>query len=281
VIPTGLIGVFIGKLLKRPVVATIHGSDFRMAMERSSFLKDLFLYVCRNVEHVNCVSEIMEIEIERMGVKAEKITVFPMGIDETFHQVGRNRKHMRGEVTRTIVSNRNLLPIYNVSLLIRAIPIVLSCESNARFLIAGDGPERIPMEKEVESLNIMSAVKFLGRIPHQEMASLLAQAEIYVSTSLSDGTSVSLLEAMGSGAFPVVTDIPANREWVVDGENGLLTPVGEPLILAKKIIEAIHNRELLEKGRKNNIKIIEQEALWIANIKKTKEIYVALSRAVA
>jgi glycosyltransferase involved in cell wall biosynthesis len=280
-IPTGLIGALIGKLLKKPVVATVHGSDFRMATEKSNFLRDLFLYVCRNAEHVNCVSEMMRIEIERMGVKAEKISVFPMGIDEAFYQVGRERKPRSNRFPRTILSNRNLLPIYNVSLLIRAIPIILNRESDVQFLIAGDGPERTHLEKEAENLKIMSSVKFLGRIPHQEMANLLAQSEIYVSTSLADGTSVSLLEAMGAGAFPVVTDIPANREWVINGENGFLIPTDEPTALAKGIIEAIHNRELLEKGRRNNSEIIEEKALWMSNIKKIREIYAALSSAVA
>jgi glycosyltransferase involved in cell wall biosynthesis len=62
------------------------------------------------------------------------------------------------------------------------------------------------------------------------MADLLSQTDIYVSTSLYDGTSVSLLEAMGSGAFPIVTDIPSNREWISPGQNGFLVSVnGEKL----------------------------------------------------
>ena len=88
------------------------------------------------------------------------------------------------------------------------------------------------LEREVESLNINSSVKFLGRVPHEEMPNLLAQADIYVSTSLHDGTSVSLLEAMGSGAFPVVTDIPSNREWIINGENGFLVSEDEERILS-------------------------------------------------
>jgi len=67
-------------------------------------------------------------------------------------------------------------------------------------------------------------VQFLWRIPREKIPDLLNQADIYVSTSLYDATSVSLLEALASGAFPVVTDIPANREWISDGESGFLLP---------------------------------------------------------
>ena len=105
------------------------------------------------------------------------------------------------------------------------------------------------------------------------MADLLAQADIYVSTSLYDGTSVSLLEAMGSGAFPIVTDIPANREWITTGQNGFLVPVDEEKCLANRIIDAIRNQALLEKSRIKNLSIVEEKALWSVIIEKIKRMY--------
>ena len=272
-IPTGLIGVLAGKLLRKPVVVTIHGSDFRMATERSSFLTKIFLYVCQRANQIMCVSEVQEKEIQKMGVRAEKILTFPMGIDQSFLEAGRKRREKLNGQSHTVLSNRNLLPLYNVSLLIRAIPAVLKEEPNTKFIIAGDGPERDNLEKEAKNLNVSSFVKFLGRIPHERMAGLLAQADIYVSTSLYDGTSVSLLEAMGSGAFPIVTDIPANREWITTGQNGFLVPVDEEKCLANRIIDAIRNQALLEKSRMVNLSIVEEKALWSVIIEKIKRMY--------
>jgi glycosyltransferase involved in cell wall biosynthesis len=105
------------------------------------------------------------------------------------------------------------------------------------------------------------------------MPILLAKADIYVSTSLYDGTSVSLLEAMGSGAFPVVTDIPSNREWITDAENGFLVPTGDESILAGKIVEAIRNKGLLVQANEKNRALIEQKANWKTNIGKIADIY--------
>jgi glycosyltransferase involved in cell wall biosynthesis len=105
------------------------------------------------------------------------------------------------------------------------------------------------------------------------MADLLAQSDIYVSTSLYDGASVSLLEAIGSGAFPVVTNIPANQEWIVDGKNGYLVPTEESGVLAKRILEAIHNGELLERSRKDNLALVQKKALWLTNIPRIRELY--------
>jgi glycosyltransferase involved in cell wall biosynthesis len=272
-IPTGLIGAWIGGLLRKPAVVTIHGSDLRMALEKSGFLRKVFAYVCENASQLNCVSEVQKKELEQLGIPKGKISTIPMGIDEEFLKRGEHRRRELKKGPFTIISNRNLLPIYNVSLLIRAIPIVLREEPETKFIIAGDGAEKEALEKEVNNMNIYSSVKFLGRIPHEEMPDLLSQADVYVSTSLYDGTSVSLLEAMGSGAFPIVTDIPSNREWIDNGHNGFLVPEENENVLAKRIVEAIQNRRLLGEACKKNRKIVEQRAYWRANIKKIIELY--------
>jgi glycosyltransferase involved in cell wall biosynthesis len=272
-IPTGLIGVAINSLLKKPLIVTVHGSDLRMATDGSTLLKKIFLYVCHRAKHILCVSELQVKEIEKMGIKGDKISTLPMGIEESFLDAGRNRRGKSNCHEYTILSNRNLLPIYNISLLVRAIPIVLKEEPKTRFLIAGDGSEKEALEREIKNLNINSSVNLLGRIPHEQMPELLSQADIYVSTSLFDGTSVSLLEAMGSGAFPIVTDIPANREWISDGENGFLVNQNDEEILAKKIVDAIRNRDLLERSQTKNRLIVQEKVLWTEYVKRVKRIY--------
>jgi glycosyltransferase involved in cell wall biosynthesis len=125
----------------------------------------------------------------------------------------------------------------------------------------------------VENLNLGTSVQFLGGIPHKEMPNLLAKSDIFVSTSPNDGTSVSLLEALASGTFPVVTDIPANREWIVDGDNGFLVPKENENLLAKKIVEAIRDRKLLREAFDKNRIIIKQRAFWEENVRKITQLY--------
>jgi len=272
-IPTGLIGVGVAFLSRKPLMVTIHGSDFRLAMDESSFLKRIFLYVCKKANHLHCVSEGMKRELDKLGINRGRISAFPMGIETDFLNKEEVQRAGFDNRPTTILSNRNLLPIYNVSLLIRAIPLVLREESKVKFFVAGDGPEREGLEREAKNLSIGDFVQFLGRIPHDAMLNLLSQTDIYVSTSLCDGTSVSLLEALGSGAFPVVTDIPSNREWISDGENGFLVPTDEERILAMRIIDAIRNRSLAEKARQKNLRLVTEKVLWPATIEKTKGIY--------
>ena len=272
-IPTGFIGAWVGTLLKRPLIVTIHGSDLRLALERPGFLRKIFVYVCTKATRLNCVSEVQKKEMEQLGIMNKKISVIPMGVDGAFLEVGKNRKMGLEKRSFTILSNRNLLPIYNLSLLIGAIPMVLKEEPDTKFLIAGEGAEKEKLKREVKKLNLNSSIQFLGRVPHKEMPNLLAQSDIYVSTSLYDGTSVSLLEALASGAFPVVTDIPSNRDWITDGKNGFLVPIDEAEILASRILNAIRNRNFLERSLSDNLLIIENKALWPTNIKKLEEIY--------
>ena len=272
-IPTGLIGVWAGEFLRKPVIVTIHGSDFRMATEKFSFLTKIFLYVCQRATQIVCVSDLQKKEIERMGVEAEKISTIPMGIEEAFPEAGRRREERPNHESCTILSNRNLLPLYNISLLIRAVREVVKEEPLTKFFIAGDGSDRKNLEKQAEDLNLGCSVQFLGRIPHEMMPDLLSKADIYVSTSLYDGTSVSLLEALAAGAFPVVTDIPSNREWIRDGENGFLVPIDEERYLARKILEAIRNQDLREESRIKNFYLISEKGLWSVTIGKAKKIY--------
>jgi glycosyltransferase involved in cell wall biosynthesis len=276
-IPIGPIGVLLGAILRKPVVVTIHGSDFRLAMGKSFLLKKVFFWVCKKATYLHCVSEVMRREIERFGIKREKISTFPMGVDEAFFERGRNRERDLNHPPITVVSNRNFLPIYNVSLFIRAIPLVLKEGPEVKFIIAGEGPERQNLEKEVTDLKISSHVQFLGQIPHGEMPDLLSRATIYVSTSLYDGTSVSLLEAMACGAFPVVTEIPSNQEWITNGQNGFLISTSNESHLARKIVEALRRPALLTEASKKNRRIVEERAHWKCTIREITGIYEGLS----
>lgn len=273
VIPTGLIGLFIKIIFKKPLIVSIHGSDLRITLEKKGFIKNIFLFICKMADHIHCVSDFQRKEIEALGFFDKKITVFPMGVDESFLGTKFKNDFELEKHYITILSNRNLIPIYNVSLLIRAIPEIIKNEPDVKFIIGGDGSEKEKIEKEVINLNLNNFVRFTGRIPHDEMPKLLSKADIYVSTSLHDGTSVSLLEAMASGCFPVVSDIPSNREWIINNENGYLFPFNDEKILAKKIVEAIRNKSLREKAIKENISIIKEKAIWPVCIEKIKEIY--------
>ncbi len=118
-------------------------------------------------------------------------------------------------------SNRMLSPNYNIGEVIRFFSRIAADDPEARLIVAHDGPERQSLEMLVEDLGLARCVTFRGFISEEEQADNYRKAGFYISIPTSDATSVSLLEAMAYGCIPVVSDIPANREWITEGKNGI------------------------------------------------------------
>ena len=122
-----------------------------------------------------------------------------------------------------------------------------------------------------QKLGVSDKVKFLGKLSQAELFNNLQNSDIYVSTSLSDSTTVSLLEALACQLVPIVTDIPGNREWIKDGVNGFLVPVDKPEILAEKIVEVAQNFEKYQNWIEKNLNLVREKANLEENLKKIEE----------
>ena len=272
VIPAGLIALVAGRICRKPVVVTAHGSDLLVVLGRSGLIGKLVKYVLGHADGVTSVADHLTGLIAEMGIAREKVLTFPMSVPtESFAPEGRTQAGWEGKAI--IFSNRSLYPLYNVETLVRATPAILEKTPNAQIVIAGEGPEREKLASLASGLGVGDRVEFIGMIPHERMPEYLRGASVYVSTALSDGASVSLLEAMACGTFPVVADIPANREWIDDGTSGLLFPPESPDALAERIVESISQEGLRAKAREINVGLVEQKACWSSNVERLLELY--------
>lgn len=265
----GVYGAFSGF---HPFVVSAWGSDVLIAPKRSNLSKFFMKHVLKKADIITSVAIHMTKSLVAMGANKKKIVTFPMGIDPNKFNPNVKPTIEFGD-KRIVISTRSLNPIYNLKLLIRAIPFVIERTPETRFLIIGDGPQKDELIRLSKELKIDDYIKFLGAIPQDRLPQYLVSSDVYVSTSLSDGTSVSLLEGMACGAFPIVTDIPANREWIKNGENGFLVPTDNPRILAKSIIKALSNRDMGEITKRKNWRFIKENAIWKKNMKKMEDIY--------
>ena len=132
---------------------------------------------------------------------------------------------------------------------------------------------RLGLEKLALSLGIQENTTFAGRLPPAEVKEWLQKARIYISSSLSDSTSLSLMEAMSCGLPPVISDIPANQEWVQHGLNGFLWQTGDSKALANCIIMLLRNPKQAEAFGKLNREIVVQEADYEDNMAKIEGYY--------
>ena len=127
-----------------------------------------------------------------------------------------------GSDDKIVIFNRRHDPVYDPGTFVDAAAEVLANHPKVFFLMAGQGRLSLELKEKVRRRALGDRFKFLGWVEKFKLAEYVGASDIYASTSLSDGTSASLLEAMALGVVPVVTRISGNREWVSDGVNGLL-----------------------------------------------------------
>jgi len=128
-------------------------------------------------------------------------------------------------------------------------------------------------ERWVRELGIQSGVRLVPTCDKLELASLLRESDLMVSPSEHDGTPNSLLEAMASGTFPIVGDLPSIREWIAHGVNGSLVDQGDPEALAAAILRALDAEEDRSLAADYNLRLIKQRADRNVVMQSAEEFY--------
>ncbi len=251
-----------------PFLVNIWGTDLQIEAKKSRVLRMFGKLTIRRADAVIVDSEVQRRDLLELGCDPRKIRCFPWGID-----IGKFRPQdptaLRKELgwlnKKIVLSTRRHIERCGVEYLIRAIPQILGKQADSRFLIVGDGPLMDYHKSLARSLGVEDSVKFSGWVPNDWLPRILSAADVYVSTSFSDGTSASLLEAMACGLPVVVTAIPGNKEWVLEGSNGYLVPPGDSEELARGIVRLLLDDELRSRMRKMSLDIVRERADWKLN----------------
>jgi glycosyltransferase involved in cell wall biosynthesis len=270
-------GILASKLNFHPLVITCWGSDILVAQAKfgEKHVKEMEKALIKG-DLIPVVSEHIKEELIKMGIK-KNIMVNPFGVDVSkFNPHGKKIGAMKEKYCgkKIIVSTRNLEPIYDVECLIKAFSYVIKQNKDIILIIKfGGGSLEDTLKRLVNNLGMDKYIHFLGKISNERMPDYLRSADIYVSTSLSDGTSVSLLEAMACGVFPIVTDIPGNRPWITHGKNGFLFEKGDYIKLSELILKSINREDMIKNAAKINQEIINEKGNWEKNSKAMEETY--------
>jgi glycosyltransferase involved in cell wall biosynthesis len=169
-----------------------------------------------------CISGDSAAWAARQGISRRRLMVLPNGIDlERFSLRGPNPSGPAALVAR-------LAPEKDVGTLLDAVALLGPRCPDFRLEIAGDGPCRAELEKRAQPLG--DRVRFLGVV--HDVPALLSRARLFVLSSITEGISLTLLEAMARGLPIVATCVGGNPEVVSDGETGLLVPPRDPAALA-------------------------------------------------
>jgi len=270
----------------KPFVLFIWGSEV-LVWPRFFPFRAFMKYSLKEADLVVLDSYIQAKASANLGCDTEKIVVLPWidsrEIEESVKKAKEERSIFRKRFgwrddDLVVISTRLHEKIYDIKTLILAIPIVLQNITNIRFLLLGGGSLTLKLKSMVRKLGVQETVRFVGFVPHDEIFYYLRNSDIYVSTSLSDGTSASLLEAMMSGLACLVSNIPGNREWINDSENGMLFPVRDHEKLAQKIILLAKDNDLRKNlGEKASI-TVREKADWKKNSRILYEKLESLSK---
>lgn len=210
-----------------------------------------------------------------LGVDSNHATIFPWGIDVNKFSPGaaRLRSQLENGGDFLILSLRTMEPNYDVETVVRAFLLAVRKESGMRLILLSDGSEMAKLRKIASDDPNGNKISFLGRQPNDLLIDYYRSCDIYVSASIVDGSSVSLLEAMGTGLPVVMSSVPGNLEWVRDNENGILFPVGDAEQLADKLVYCYRNRDRIKEYADAGRLLIEEKADWNKNKEKIHLAY--------
>ncbi len=222
------------------------------------------------------------------GMNPEKIITFPWGIDLDHFTPGcQIMAPTPDENLRpfTLLSTRSWEPIYGVDVLARGFIKASKQNPNIHLVMLNNGSQSDQIQKILSPIRIshsapntsdrqMGPTVFLpGQIKYDELPDYYRSADLYIAATHSDGTSISLLEAMACGTPVLVSDIPGNREWVQTGRNGWLFLDGDEDALAAAILDAVNSHQKLAEMGHAARQIAEQRADWRSNFPKLMNAY--------
>jgi glycosyltransferase involved in cell wall biosynthesis len=172
-----------------------------------------------------------------------------------------------------VISTRSWEPGYGVDELVRGFIQAARTHPELRLLLLGAGSQAGLLRRMTLQANIQGVVNFVGQVSQRESPDYFRAADLYISASHSDGSSISLLEALATGTPALVSDIPGNLEWIQDSEQGWIFKKGDVTSLAQALLHAVDARERLPLMRRAARALAENRADWTSNYQELLRAY--------
>ena len=233
VYPDGIAAVRLGRTLGLPVVITARGSD---VTQLPDFLapRRMIRWALRRADGLIAVSAALGARLVELGADAARVTVLRNGVDLAQFRPPADRAASRaalGVEGPTLLSVGHLIERKGHGRVIEALRLL----PDARLLIAGEGPLEADLRALAARLGVAGRVRFLGPVPHAELAAAYGAADILVLASSREGWANVLLEAMACGTPVVASPIPGNDEMIQAPAAGVIARENTPAGLAEAV----------------------------------------------
>ncbi|MBI5681012.1 MAG: glycosyltransferase [Methanobacterium sp.] len=262
VVPTGLIGVIVANIVRKPVFITVHGMDITN-FENNPFFKRLIRFSLNNCNKAVAVSMDLSEKMEKLEIKEDKIIVLRNAIDTKRFIPLKNRK-IRNYYG---VNDKDILILFvgyldtfkGVFELMNSFHEINKKNVNVKLMIVGEGPKNNELKKIASRLCLETHVIFAGKISPSDIHEYYQSSDIFVLPSHTEGTPLVVIEAMACGLPIVASNVGGIPEIVINNKNGfIITPQNE-IELISKVQILVKNQSLRNKFADKSIEIINTE----------------------
>lgn len=275
----------------RPILTKSWGYDLVKDADSSKWMQWVTRYTLKRSAFFTSDANVTRDKAVSFGMNPENVVIFPWGVNiERFHpEMEEKPKKKAKSSTRkttdkkdksiTLFCNRTWEPIYGIDVLAKAFVKVAQQNPDVNLILLGGGSQGPKIRQIFTNGGVMDRVHFGGQVGQRDLPRWYHMADIYISPSHVDGSSVSLLEALACGMPSLVSDIPGNKEWIEEGVNGWLFRDGNADDLAEKILLVIKSKKSWGRIGKAARKTVEERADWRSNFGKLLEAYEKVVRS--
>jgi len=267
--PLNSISVLAARSGFHPLVQMSWGSDILWEAKRNVISRRRVRYALSKSDvMIGDCQAVAQSAIE-LGFDEDRIVTFPWGVDiKRFKPSPRKsalRKELDWQDNFVVLHTRNWEAIYGVENVAKAFAQATQGDPGLRLLMPGKGSQKRSIKSIFRKAGVLERVHFAGQLGQEDLPAYYQAADLYLSGSYSDGSSVSLMEALASGLPALVSDIPANREWVQAGDEGWLFPLDDVDALAAAIRFAREQHAQFAQMKKRARHKAELRADWTKN----------------
>lgn len=260
----------------QPLVTMSWGSDLLLEAEQTSWMRRVTKYTLKRTTVLAADCQAVQDKAAEFSFPEARVVKFPWGVDLQRFAPDRAdalRASLGWQNAFVILSLRSWEPLYGVDVLVRGFAKAAEQAPDLRLLLLGGGSQEKVIREIIEQHKLLDRVHFAGQIGQDNLPQYYHAADIYISASHSDGSSVSLMEALACGVPCLVSDIPANREWLQDSPAGWLFADGDEQAVTDGILQAYAQRDSLQPARHAARELAQARANWSENFKKLLGAY--------
>ncbi|MGA2121552.1 MAG: glycosyltransferase family 4 protein [Methanoregula sp.] len=262
--------------MRCPTIVSAWGDDILILPKKSRLIAYYTKKVLDGADLIYAISKNIKDHImSDFAIPETKVRYLPFGIDtDLFSPLPGLRREDSPSIE--IFSNRGFFPVYDNETLILGFALAYQKNPALRLTLKGDGPlERVSREL-VSSLGLPDVITFRQKTAYADVPNDYRRADIFITTSVSDGTPVSILEAMASGLPCIATTVGGIPEWIENNKTGLLIPPRSPEAVASAILSLAADPALRSHLGSAAREMIVKNGQWNSLMAQAEKDYLAL-----